>query len=296
MVAAVPLAVPDREALLAEQVGAEGVRGEVDGARLPDQVDDREQQRDEHGREAPPVDAPVPGVPRGRKRARRAKRRVPGATSPDAPTRRRRDCGERGPEHGCRRLAERADARNAGDALHELGPVEPRPVARRPRARARPARRARPRRPGRTRRPMYGSSLGQSTSAGQRTRSSRSPAAREHVGRRRAVELQDRPLGAVVEVLPGLVGQRRRAARAGSAQRVARPIISSPTSGRPPAARHAVPAVAGQERHGARTITSRSTQLGPALREREAHRAPVVHTSESARARARPRTRSRKSA
>ena len=40
VMAAVPLAVPDREALLAEQVGAEGVGGEVDGARLPDQVGD----------------------------------------------------------------------------------------------------------------------------------------------------------------------------------------------------------------------------------------------------------------
>ena len=47
VMAAVPLAVPDREALLAEQVGPEGVRGKVDGARLPDQVDDREHQRDE---------------------------------------------------------------------------------------------------------------------------------------------------------------------------------------------------------------------------------------------------------
>ena len=35
----------------AEQLGAEGVRGEVDGARLPDQVDDREGQRDEHRRQ-----------------------------------------------------------------------------------------------------------------------------------------------------------------------------------------------------------------------------------------------------
>ena len=114
VVAAVPLAVPDREALLAEQLGAEGVGGEVDGARLPDQVDDREQQRDEQRRQPPPVDAPVQRAacaePVGRAK------RGPGATSRRNAARWRRDCGERGPEHDANRLAERPtqEARDAG--------------------------------------------------------------------------------------------------------------------------------------------------------------------------------------
>ena len=105
VMAAVPLAVPDREALLAEQVGPEGVRREVHGARLPDQVDDREHQRHEERGEPPPVDAAPPPL---RRSGTRPARKAAGAGRDLAglATRRRRDCGERGPEHGGRRLAE----------------------------------------------------------------------------------------------------------------------------------------------------------------------------------------------
>jgi hypothetical protein len=93
VVAAVPLAVPDREALLGEQVGAEAVRGEVDRARLPDQVADREQHRDRHRRDVPPVDARVPGL-RGRSVAGEAT-----ATRRSRGARRRRGSGAK---HGDR--------------------------------------------------------------------------------------------------------------------------------------------------------------------------------------------------
>ena len=56
VVAAVPLAVPDREALAAEQLGAEEVRRQVGRARLDDQVDDGERGGQQRGREPPPVE------------------------------------------------------------------------------------------------------------------------------------------------------------------------------------------------------------------------------------------------
>ena len=111
VVAAVPLAVPDREALLAEQVGAEGVRGEVDRARLPDQVRRREQGRDDDRRGLPRVDAAVPRRAGGCRRGNRGDR---GADFL------RRRCLERRPAPR-RRTARRAARR--GQASRE--PAEP---------------------------------------------------------------------------------------------------------------------------------------------------------------------------
>ena len=282
MVPAVPLAVPDREALLAEQLGPEGVRREVHGARLPDQVDDRERQRHEDRGDPPPVDAAPPPV-----RAVRARRGAPrGGCRADLAgraARRRRDGGEHGPEHGCRRLAARATARNAAVRSTSSGrssqlqcppstQLELRLAAERVGVRLPEAARG-----CRGRRSATAGAPGSAARRAARPRG-------QHLGRRRAVELQDRSLRAVVEAAPGRVRQLGGSSRR-KAQRVAKPIISSPSERSPPGARDSVPAVAGQERHGAEHHQPLHA-LGQALRERQPHHTPVVH-HERERARAR---------
>ena len=85
VVAAVPLAVPDREALLAEQLGTEGVRrrgrrcAAARSGRRPRTAAPRAR------REPPPVHAPVPGQLRRSGPPRRAKRPVPARPRRTAP-------------------------------------------------------------------------------------------------------------------------------------------------------------------------------------------------------------------
>ena len=75
--------------------------------------------------------------------------------------------------------------------------------------------------------------------------------------------------------LPGLVRQLgRQLAPEGPARGGAHHQLAHQRS--PPASRHSVPAVAGQERHGGEHHEALH-ELGPALRQREAHHTPVVH-------------------
>ena len=194
VVAAVPLAVPDRKPLLAEQVGAEGVGRHVDGARLPDQVDDREGERDQDRRGLPPVDPVVPAP------GRRGRRRMP-PTGAGAASGGRVAGPPGGAATGSARRAARQGrlAEKPADSIDQFRPLVPAPVAgvdqleldlaaERLRVAAR-------RTPRRCRDPR----VGQRTSAGQRSSPSRCARALEHLGRRGPVELQDRALGAMVE-------------------------------------------------------------------------------------------------
>jgi hypothetical protein len=107
VVPAVPLAVPDREALLAEQVGAEGVGREVDRARLPDQVDGGEDERRDDRRGLPRIDAAPPARSRRPPAVGpwRGGRRFPGRRVWRG--RRRRGGRRRVAQHGGNRLADR---------------------------------------------------------------------------------------------------------------------------------------------------------------------------------------------
>ena len=111
------------------------------------------------------------------------------------------------------------------------------------------------------------------------------PGAGEHVGRRAAVELEDRALRALIEVLPHAVdelpGQRTRgrARRAGELPRdpaVRRAHHELAEQRRSPGPRDAVPAVPGQERDHVHHHQALHP-LGRRLREREPDGAPVVH-------------------
>ena len=79
--------------------------------------------------------------------------------------------------------------------------------------------------------------------------------AREHLRRRRAVELEDRALGAVVEVLPDLVDSSAAARACSPPWNCLRPTSCSAPSNISPAngvrqiRAHPVPLVAGQQRH-----------------------------------------------
>ena len=211
VVAAVPLSVPEGEALAAEEVGPEGVRGQVDGPRLPDQID------------AARNSEASTGASRHQSTRRHHGSRASGSG------RSRMSRGTGAPSGGRVRggaVTEENTARNTVDRLAHPSPSSgassPRPdqpvdarlaCARssrgdratssgRPRpARARPHHRVRPRTPGRIPRRCRGRRAPHRISAGQRRSPSRSPARASTLGRRRAVELEDRPLGAVVEVL-----------------------------------------------------------------------------------------------
>ena len=269
VVAAVPLPVPDREALLAEQVGAEGVCGEVDRPRLPDQVDDRERDRDRDRRDVPPVDALVPRPPRQERRAparwwRRLGARVCGGavTAARAARSTAKD-----------KLAARPQEVRC--AIDQLGVLEPRPVAALDhlelglaaervgeapaelRADVGVARQATG--------PARGSELAERARRGARA----PPAGPSGRGSGSRAGCRGRS--------PPRRGRRSRAAASGGMpRRVVKPIVSSPTSGvrHARATRcHSKPGSSGTQAKR----TSRSIRSGKRWAKASADRAPVVH-------------------
>ena len=225
---AVPLAVPDREALLAEQVGPERVGGQVDRARLPDQVDDRDRDRREDRRGVPGVDPAIPGQRPARSEARAGRRRLlRGRGARDA--RRRRDGGQHGAQHGRhgsrpRRSVSRPEsswrARPARAARASPVAASTSSSSTSPRARRRTGART-PGEVGVVRRPQHECRTAQLAEP--------LPRALEQLRFRRAVEPENRPLGAVVEALPGVIGELARQLRRMLKRRV-KPIMSSPTT------------------------------------------------------------------
>ena len=227
----VPRVVPQREPAAREQVAAVGGGGEVGARGRDDQVRERERRRDAstpaRGAEGR---SPPPAAPRAGRSGAPRRRGCDAAPAPGSPPPSRSCPAGRATASGRRREARRSSAwqrPRVGSDQSATGCMD----------RACPTRRAPARRGSR------GSRAGR----------------REHVRGRAAVQAQDRALGALVEVVEHalihssgigrgvtLVSREATAACAGSSA----PSTTSPSTGVRQTRAIAVPAVAGQQRHG----------------------------------------------